>query len=189
MLVLALALLAGTSVKLIGENYGMDANRESEHSGNWRRGAAGDVPLPRPEPEALDARSDIELGYYFVRLAAPKVAGEDRLGSLAGVAGGSPTEGVLGAGMAQDWRSLVCAAQFQWPCSWALAVIQCESSGNPGAYNPLGPYIGLFQVLNGPYDPYLNAVEAHIQYVEWMAGVRQTSPWPSCPVGSAGVRP
>lgn len=60
-------------------------------------------------------------------------------------------------------------------------MIQCESSGNPNALNPAGPYIGLFQVLNGPYDPGLNAIEAHIQYVEWVTGVRTESPWPGCP--------
>ena len=60
-------------------------------------------------------------------------------------------------------------------------MIQCESSGDPNAYNPAGPYYGLFQVLHGPYDPYLNAVEAHIQYVEWVTGVRKVSPWPNCP--------
>ena len=81
----------------------------------------------------------------------------------------------------RDWRSLVCSLPFTWPCEWAIAVIMCESSGNPNAYNPAGPYIGLFQVLNGPTDPYLNTVEAHIQFVEWARGVRTVSPWPNCP--------
>ncbi len=82
---------------------------------------------------------------------------------------------------AGKWRPLVCSAPFTWPCEWALAVIQCESSGNPDAYNPAGPYMGLFQVLNGPYDPGLNAVEGHIQFVEWQRGIRAVSPWPGCP--------
>lgn len=79
-----------------------------------------------------------------------------------------------------QWRSLVCAPPFTWRCDWALAVIMCESGGNPSAYNPVGPYYGLFQVLHGPYDPYLNAVEAHIQYAQYVAGLRP-NPWPNCP--------
>ena len=31
----------------------------------------------------------------------------------------------------------------------AAAVIQCESSGNPEAYNPAGPFVGLFQIYVG----------------------------------------
>jgi hypothetical protein len=84
-------------------------------------------------------------------------------------------------GGADQWAAFVCAPPFTWPCGWALSVIQCESSGDPNAYNPAGPYVGGFQVLNGPTDPFRNAVEAHIQYVEWERGIRTVSPWPGCP--------
>lgn len=77
--------------------------------------------------------------------------------------------------------AIVCNAPFTWDCGWALAVIECESGFNPNVSNPAGPFNGLFQVLNGPFDVYLNAVEAHIQYVEWQRGIRTARPWPNCP--------
>jgi hypothetical protein len=51
---------------------------------------------------------------------------------------------------------------------WALRVAKCESGYNPNAYNPAGPYMGLFQFAAGtwartpyggqsPYDPVANA--------------------------------
>jgi hypothetical protein len=80
-----------------------------------------------------------------------------------------------------DWRFLVCSAPFTWPCEWALAVIECESGGNAGVQGQEGALVfnGLFQVWNGPFDPYLNAVEAHIQYWQWQRGERGR-PWPNC---------
>lgn len=91
----------------------------------------------------------------------------------------------LPAGVGQ-WRGLVCSAPFTWPCEWALAVIACESSGNPDAIGDewyegrLIYFYGLFQVWNGPLDPYLNTVEAHIQYAQYVRGQRP-NPWPNCP--------
>lgn len=84
------------------------------------------------------------------------------------------------------WASLVCTAEFAWPCEWAIATIQCESSGDPNVVaveNSGGVtyyFVGLFQVLNGPTDPHQNAVEANIQYVQWQEGKRGR-PWPACP--------
>lgn len=77
-------------------------------------------------------------------------------------------------------QAIICTPAFTWPCSWALRTTWCESSWDPNAVNPAGPYRGLFQVLNGPLDPYLNAVEAHIQFREWQQGIRAVSPWPVC---------
>lgn len=76
---------------------------------------------------------------------------------------------------------IVCRPEFTWDCGWALATVDCESSGNPNVSNPAGPFNGWFQVLNGPFDPYLNTIEAHIQYVEWQRGIRTSRPWPNCP--------
>lgn len=87
---------------------------------------------------------------------------------------------------APDWRSLVCGPEFTWECSWALAVIQCESDGDPNAVGVEWidgieyRFYGLWQVWNGPLDPYLNTVEAHIQYAQWQRGERGR-PWPGCP--------
>lgn len=82
-------------------------------------------------------------------------------------------------------RAIVCNGEWAWlrypnGCEWALGVIECESGGNRDAYNPAGPYISIWQVLNGPHDIYLNTVEANIQFVEWERGIRKTSPWPGC---------
>jgi uncharacterized protein YabE (DUF348 family) len=78
----------------------------------------------------------------------------------------------------QDWGELVCS--YGWDCSWALAVISCESGGNSSAYNPAGPYVGLFQIWEGfggnLWDPAVNIAAAYSLY--------QTgggSHWPNCP--------
>ncbi len=72
------------------------------------------------------------------------------------------------------WAELVC--QYDWDCGYALAIIPCESGGNPNAYNPAGPYIGLFQVLNGSSDPAVNVAQAYAKYASggW-------AHWPNCP--------
>jgi uncharacterized protein YabE (DUF348 family) len=76
-----------------------------------------------------------------------------------------------------DWANLVCS--YNWDCSWALAVIQCESGGNPDAYNP-GGYIGLFQIWQGyganMQDPATNIAAAYSLYESGGPGN-----WPNCP--------
>ncbi len=81
----------------------------------------------------------------------------------------------------EEWRALVSRPEFTWDPAWALAVIACESSGNPEAYNPLG-YVGLFQVslihrwsVEQLLDPELNTRAAHELYL------RGGNPWPNCP--------
>jgi uncharacterized protein YabE (DUF348 family) len=75
------------------------------------------------------------------------------------------------------WAGLVCS--YSWDCDWALAVIQCESAGNPSAYNSAG-YVGLFQIWEGHgsnlEDPATNVAAA---YSLFLSGGR--SPWPNCP--------
>ena len=65
-----------------------------------------------------------------------------------------------------------------WP-PWALRVGECESGGDALAYNPAGPYVGWWQVLNGSFDPYENTAQAHRQFVEWQQGLRG-NPWGYC---------
>lgn len=77
----------------------------------------------------------------------------------------------------QDWRALVCS--YDWDCTWAMAVIACESGGNPNAYNPAGPYVGLFQILDPSsslFDPATNIAEAHWKYQSQGPGA-----WWGCP--------
>lgn len=92
-------------------------------------------------------------------------------------------------------QALVCRPEFQWPCTWILGVIDCESTYRPevvGSQVIEGIryyFYGLLQVhhpdppgTTNEYllQPYLNLVEGHIQYVEWKAGER-SDPWPNCP--------
>ncbi len=46
-------------------------------------------------------------------------------------------------------EAIIQAAATKWGVSypWMLKIAHCESSLNPRAYNPAGPYIGLFQFL------------------------------------------
>ncbi len=76
-------------------------------------------------------------------------------------------------------EGIVCAPHWTWDCGWALRVVDCESGGDAEAYNPAGPYIGLWQVHNGSFDPWENTAQAHRQYTEWQQGLRGL-PWPHC---------
>jgi len=75
------------------------------------------------------------------------------------------------------WEGIVCS--YDWDCDWALAVIYCESGGNPNAYNPAG-YVGLFQIWEGNgsnlSDPATNIAAAYSLYVSGGPGN-----WPNCP--------
>ena len=85
-------------------------------------------------------------------------------------------------------EEIVCSGEWAWiqsagrvGCDWATSVIACESGGNPNAYNPAG-HVGWWQIRNGSYDPYLNTIEANIQFIEWQGpeAWRVDSPWPGC---------
>ena len=65
--------------------------------------------------------------------------------------------------------------------AWGLRVSKCESGYNPRAYNPAGPYYGLFQFLMSTYratpygsqdiyDPVANASAAAWKYSQGGAG-------------------
>lgn len=75
------------------------------------------------------------------------------------------------------WSDIVCS--YSWNCNTALAIIQCESSGNPNAYNPAG-YVGLFQIWEGHganlTDPATNIAAAYSLYLSGGWGH-----WPNCP--------
>lgn len=83
---------------------------------------------------------------------------------------------------AGDVASVVCAPEFAWPCAWAVAVVQCESGGNPNAQGAgwlngvLYVYNGWWQVEGGSFDPLTNTRQA---YAKWLA--RGGAPWPNCP--------
>ena len=83
-------------------------------------------------------------------------------------------------------RALICSPEFSWDCGWAMSTVWCESRFDPNAQGAewyqgrLWHFNGLWQIAEGPFDPYLNTVEAHIQYVQWQRGLR-ARPWPNCP--------
>ena len=47
-------------------------------------------------------------------------------------------------GLPMDIRALLCRADRPWPCAEAVAVVGCESGGDPSARN--GDHWGLFQI-------------------------------------------
>jgi hypothetical protein len=80
------------------------------------------------------------------------------------------------AGSPTNIEALVCS--YPWDCSWALSVMYCESGGNPNAYNPAGPYIGLFQILSSDsslFDPVTNVAAAYQKYISQGPGA-----WGAC---------
>lgn len=71
---------------------------------------------------------------------------------------------------AGDWVSLI--ASLPWDSATALRIVRCESGGNPNAYNRSSGATGLFQILNGPFDPIANVRTA---FGMWQS--RGWQPW------------
>lgn len=90
----------------------------------------------------------------------------------------------------EQWRSLVATFFSSAQVDPALRIMQCESLGDPLAYNPYSGASGLFQFLPGtwavtsvkagyegssPFDP-----EANVAAAAWLAGYYESlgrSPW------------
>lgn len=71
-----------------------------------------------------------------------------------------------------NWADLI--NQYPWPRDVAYRVMMCESGGNANAYNPRSGATGLFQILNGPFDPAQNVARA---FAMWQG--RGWQPWRS----------
>lgn len=93
------------------------------------------------------------------------------------------------AGGENHWRELI--DQYQWDGAKAEAVMLCESDGNADAYNPVGPYWGLFQIWEGHrwtaeelVIPEINVAAAYEKYrgMGWQ-------PWPECGLGEIMILP
>ena len=87
-------------------------------------------------------------------------------------------------------EAAVCAPGLPWSCAWALEVAACESSGNVGAYNAAGPYVGLFQIwlghlrpggiLEGMKEIELLAAEGNIRAAHSLYKAQGPGAWPRC---------
>jgi hypothetical protein len=71
------------------------------------------------------------------------------------------------------WADLI--NQYPWPTDTASRVMMCESRGDANAYNPRSGATGLFQILNGPFDPAQNVALA---FQMWQS--RGWQPWRAC---------
>ena len=98
-----------------------------------------------------------------------------------------PSGGVVDLPVTSRVQEIVCSGEWAWlqsagraGCDWATSVVACESGGDQYVVN--GPYVGWWQILNGPIDPLLNTIEANIQFVEWQGpeAWRVDSPWLGC---------
>jgi Transglycosylase SLT domain len=85
------------------------------------------------------------------------------------------------AGSVQDIITKAFTPYGATAVAWGLRVARCESGYNPRAYNPAGPYYGLFQFLMSTfnatpyrgqdiYDPVANAGAAAWKYGQGGAG-------------------
>jgi microcystin-dependent protein len=71
------------------------------------------------------------------------------------------------------WADLI--NQYPWPAQTAYNVMMCESGGNANAYNASSGATGLFQILDGPFDPHENVALA---FQMWQS--RGWQPWRAC---------
>jgi len=92
----------------------------------------------------------------------------------------APASG-YGSGPIQDIITRAFTPYGPTAVAWGLRVARCESGFNPRAYNPAGPYYGLFQFLMSAfrstpygtgdiYDPAANAGAAAWKYAHGGAG-------------------
>jgi hypothetical protein len=56
------------------------------------------------------------------------------------------------------WADLI--NRYPWPTQTAYRIMMCESGGDANAYNSRSGATGLFQILNGPFDPAANVATA-----------------------------
>ncbi len=72
--------------------------------------------------------------------------------------------------------------EYGWDVTWAKHVLYCESGGNPLAYNPAGPFVGLMQVWLGHRWTYEQLIQPEINLAAaWEIYQRQgKAAWPGC---------
>jgi hypothetical protein len=177
-LVLVFALTgAGTAAFALTDDGGTSASTKSGRTSKQ-------TPLVLDRDEALEARALSRERAEFLQ------ALDDRNRFLAGVAAeqerqraeaarasraaAAPrTATVTRAPAYGPWADLI--NQYPWPAQTAYNVMMCESSGNANAYNASSGATGLFQILDGPFDPHENVALAFRMWQQ-----RGWQPWRAC---------
>ncbi len=119
------------------------------------------------------------------KAAAEKAAADAQAQALAKARAAAPPPATsipsYPAGTIQDIITKAFTPLGPTAVAWGLRVAMCESGYNPRAYNPAGPYYGLFQFLMSTYkatpyggqdiyDPAANASAAAWKYGQGGAG-------------------
>ena len=112
------------------------------------------------------------------RVDNQRAAAQQRLLEVPPVRGADAFPASVAIVLADTWRAPVCRPEYRWRCEDALAVVSCESSGDPLAYN--AGSIGLFQVhYPSHYDKVSSAEELYDPTVNIAVAYRiwQDSAW------------
>jgi len=141
----------------------------SENADQWQQAATKqqadeDAARAAAEAKAAEEARQAELAREQAAAAA-----------AAAVRVAQPAAATVPAGSVQEIIVRAFSPYGQAAVDWGLRVAKCESGYNPRAYNPAGPYYGLFQFLmstfkNTPYgnqdiyDAYYNAAAAAWKY-------------------------
>jgi hypothetical protein len=81
-------------------------------------------------------------------------------------------------------EALICS--YDWPCSEALSVMYCESSGAPNAYNAISGASGLYQLVQryhgwrlGEGESFFDA-STNVRITHELWSEQGFEPWRSC---------
>lgn len=107
--------------------------------------------------KALDERNRFLAGVAAQQKAEAAQARKDRAAALAQQRASRAASASRGAAYG-PWADLI--NQYPWPTGTAYRIMMCESGGDANAYNARSGATGLFQILNGPFDPAANVAMA-----------------------------
>ena len=127
--------------------------------------AAGDQPVAlgavTPTAHAAPARAVVRVApfaiaetlQYQTALATPTAAPAPPTATPAPVRKQAAAPPPVAPADPNSIIGIIQAAAARWGVSgdWMVSIARCESGLNPRAYNPRGPYIGLFQFLQSTF--------------------------------------